>query len=234
MLLSPIACCLSVIVLVLLLRSVPASAACLAGAAATVLWTIALMVLAGLTLNLVSVVLPALLVVLSISPGIHLASRYQAHPLAGERPTEAMQDVLSELLIPITLTTVTTLIGFASLMVTDMEPVFEVGLFAAIGMLLALAFNIIMVPGLLMLLRVRRVAAAATTRRHWTAKLGGLSASHCRAVAVVSLVLGIGLVALLPRIRTESNVLNLLPADSKVAKDYHLGVTRQARQRKVL
>lgn len=218
--LLPIAGALSAIVLVLLLRSIAGAVACLAGAAATVLWTLAAMAMAGLSLNLISVALPSLLLVLSIAPGIHIALRFLSRRSAGDDPEEAMRQTLRELFIPILLTTLTTMIGFASLMVTDMQPVFEVGLFAGVGMALSWVLNLTLVPGLLRLLAVRPNRQVAGGRLAWTARVGGLMARNRWAVAGVSLILTAACALLAGRIRTESNILSFLPAGSTVVRDY--------------
>jgi predicted RND superfamily exporter protein len=219
-LLLPLAAGFASIMLVVFLRSLFAAAACLIAAGATVIWTVAAMVLCGLTLNMISVALPALLVVLALSPGLHIATRFLAHPgVATNRPL-AMRAVAGELLAPIAISTVTTALGFGSLIVADMKPVSEVGLFAAVGMLLSLLLNLIIVPGLLLLLPAvpRHHARPARAR---CLMLLGAAVSRWRWV-VIGAAAALLAIAAFPaaRLRAESNILSFFPPRSPVVADY--------------
>lgn len=222
--LMPVAAALSIGMLVVLFRSVIAPLPCLLATASTLLWTVAAMVMSGTTLNLITVTLPALLVVLSIAPGMHMTVRYHSHLATGQPCEMAMEQTLSELFMPLVLTTLTTAIGFASLMITDMQPVFEAGVFAMVGVLLSLLFSLTMVPGLLMLLPVRQSSgwSSGSIRPHWTTSAGKFMASRHRGVVISSLLIVPALGLIVRSIRTETNVLSFLPTNSKVAQDYRL------------
>ncbi len=119
----------------------------------TTLWTIGLMVLAGRTFNMVTVTLPSLLTVLSLSAGIHIVLRIQSLLTdSGDREI-AVRRTIREVLPAVFLSNVTTAIGFGSLMLSDMQPVVDFGLFAALGMMLSFVFNAAIVPGILCWLR---------------------------------------------------------------------------------
>jgi predicted RND superfamily exporter protein len=219
--LLPVAGCFAAVALVVLLRSVAAAAACLLATGATVLWTAGIMVACKLTFNMISVALPAILVVLALAPGIHIASHFLSHSAAPIDPAAAMRDALHDLTLPIVMTTVTTSAGFASLMVADMRPVFEVGLFAAVGMLLSLLFNMLIVPGLLMRFPPRVTTTAADNRRWpWLGVLGRSFARWRWTGVLASLLLTAACAGATTLVRTESNVLNFFPTDSRIARDY--------------
>ena len=218
--LLPVAGCFAAVALVILLRSVAAAAACLLATGATVLWTAGIMVACGLTFNMISVALPAILVVLALSPGIHLASHFLSHPSAPTDPATAMRDMLHDLTLPIVMTTVTTSAGFASLMVADMRPVFEVGLFAAVGMLLSLLFNMLIVPGVLLRFPPRATVRANGANWPWLGALGRAFARRRWTGVLASLLLTTACAGATTLVRTESNVLNFFPADSRIARDY--------------
>ena len=132
---------------------------------------------------------------------------------------------MQEVLPAVFLSNVTTAIGFGSLMVSDMRPIADFGLFSAVGMMLSFFFNAIMVPGLLSWLRVGRIAVRPRPT-HWTAPLGravarrkGWSVALAVAILAMSLLFMRGL-------RVESNVLKFFPAGSKISQDYRFVAER--------
>lgn len=218
--LLPIAAALSALVLLLMLHSLTATVACLMAAGGTVLWTLGLMAMTGRSLNMVTAALPSLLLVLALSPGIHLAARYLAAMRLGTSKEQALQSALHELMAPMFLTVITTLIGFASLAVTDMEPVFELGVFAAMGMILSLVLNVAIVPGIVAMAPIRCNSPSQAAPLHATSVIAGFTTRHRFAVCGVSVLAVFPLAWLAKDIRAESNVLSFFPSHSLIVRDY--------------
>lgn len=221
----PVALVVSVVILVAMLRRVSGVVAVICAVGVSTVWTIGLMVLAGKTFNMVTVTLPSLLVVLSLSGGIHITARFQSLLAgAGERKT-ALEAALGETLPPVLLSNVTTATGFGSLMISDMRPVVDFGQFAAVGMLASFAFNAMVVPGVLSWLHAERITVSPM-RPHWTIAIGrGVVA---RRVGVLAGALAVAAVSvlLMKQIRVESNVLKFFPEDSPVSQDYRFVADR--------
>ncbi|MBM4050578.1 MAG: hypothetical protein FJ279_36240, partial [Planctomycetes bacterium] len=216
----PIAVTLSIVVLAVMLRSLAGVVATMCAVAITVVWTVGLLVMSGRTVNMVTVVLPALLFVLALSNGVHFASRFRAKRAALGDRDEALRATLRELLLPSLLTSATTAVGFGSLIISDMKPVTDFGIFAAIGMLTSLALNLLIVPGVLSLFHRGPGMAAQPSRPHWSGRAVAAMARHQRlvlAAAIVLLVLG-GVA--MTRLTVESNVLKFFPEHSRIAQDY--------------
>ena len=221
----PVALAVSLVILAVVLRRIAGVAAVMGAVAVTTLWTIGLMVLAGRTFNMVTVTLPSLLTVLSLSAGIHIVLRLQSLLSESGDARDAVRRTVQEVLPAVFLSNVTTAIGFGSLMVSDMRPIADFGLFSAVGMMLSFFFNAIMVPGLLSWLRVGRIAVRPRPT-HWTAPLGravarrkGWSVALAVAILALSLLFMRGL-------RVESNVLKFFPAGSKISQDYRFVAER--------
>lgn len=218
--LIPFAALVSVGMMIALFRSVMTPMICLAAAGAGIAWTVALMAASGTAFNLMSIALPALLMVLSLAPCVHLAERFLSKRAMGTPRGGAMRQTLRELVVPLVMTTVTTAIGFASLMVTTIQPVFDVGVFAVIGVLLSLVLAIAMVPGLIQFIPAPEQFAKTSRGRNWTVSAAEIASRHSGKVAGLSLVLLVPLGWMALRIRTETNVLSFLPEESRVAMDY--------------
>jgi len=215
----PAAVAVSLIILVIVLRRASGVIAVMGAVGVTTLWTVGLMVLAGRTFNMVTVTLPSLLTVLSLSAGIHIVLRIQSLLADVGDCRAAVRQTIREVLPAVFLSNVTTAIGFGSLMISDMRPVSDFGLFAAVGMMFSFFFNAAIVPGILSWLRPGAITVSARPT-HWTSPLGRAVASRRTwflGSAVVALVVSL---LLMTGLRVESNVLEFFPADSMVRRDY--------------
>jgi len=215
----PAAIIVAVLILVVTLRGIAPVAAVLCAVGVTTLWAMAIPVAMGKTLNMITVAMPSLLFMLSLSGGIHITSRFLAHVGSQVSPTEATRQALAEVMRPVFLSNVTTALGFGALSVSEMPPVVEFGVFTGIGILLSFLFNVMIVPGVLRLLH-RTVGIPALARPHWTAAIGQFVCRHHNwgmALALGAFVLS---VALTTQARVESNVLEFFSADSTIRQDY--------------
>ncbi len=216
----PIALAVSVVILLVILRSIKGVIAVMCAVGVTTIWTVGLLVACGKSLNMVTVTLPSLIFVLSLSSGIHISSRYFALFEASGGGLEVIRKTLGEVLKPIFLSSVTTSAGFASLMVSDMQPVVDFGIFAAIGMLLSFLFNIMVVPGMFSLLHPCNQKEKAP-HSHFTSVIGVSMFSHKGAVLVISLIVLVVSVGLTAKSKVESNVLKFFPDDARISRDYN-------------
>jgi len=113
-------------------------------------WTIGFMAITDKPLDMLSNLIPTIMFVVGISDTIHLVTRYQqdlSNGLAGEL---AMRSTLKEIGAAILLTSLTTAIGFASLIVSPLPPIRSFGLYAAAGVLFAFVISMILVPSALL------------------------------------------------------------------------------------
>lgn len=109
-------------------------------------WTLGFMSVTGKPLDMLANLVPTIMFVVGIADTIHLVTRYQ-QDLANGLPKElAMKSTLKEIGAAILLTSLTTAIGFASLLVSPLGPIKSFGLYAAAGVLFAFVISMILVP----------------------------------------------------------------------------------------
>jgi len=215
----PAAIVVAVLILAVTLRGPAPVVAVLGAVGVTTLWAVAIPVALGKTLNMITVALPSLLFMLSLSGGIHITSRFLVHVGNQVDPVAAARLALTEVMRPVFLSNVTTALGFGALSVSEMPPVVEFGIFTGIGILLSFLFNVTIVPGLLRLLH-RTAGVPALARPHWTAAIGRFVCQHRNRGVALALIAFVLSVALTTRARVESNVLEFFPADSTIRQDY--------------
>ena len=110
------------------------------------LWTLAIMSLVGIRMTIMSVVTPALILTLGSSYCIHILDRYYRE--APGSPKEIASATLGVLRTVVT-ASVTTAIGFASLMATSIRQVREFGVATAAGILICALLSVLYLPAVL-------------------------------------------------------------------------------------
>jgi predicted RND superfamily exporter protein len=209
----PIALIFTMVILGWLLRSVRCVVVAATSAAMSVVLTLGVMVVSGRSLSMVTSVLPSLLFVLALSNCIHILLSYQRHRRTMDL-REALRCALSETTRPCSLAAATTALGFASLVAASVPPVREVGLFAALGILVSLAVNLSVVPTLIRWMRIPE--RTAVVQQRWVGNLH----TRSRAVLIVAGGLTVAAVALIPKVPVVSNPLSFLPENHPITRDY--------------
>ncbi len=157
--------------------------------------------------NLISVAFIPLFVGLGVDFGIQIGVRYQAERLTHATPAEAMAAAIAALGAPLLLAAGAVCLGFLAFLPTDYVGIAQLGVIAGMGMIVALAFAVTLLPALLMLVRADRPLAELGNP-----KLAAADAFLIRrrrlvlATFGVAMVLGIASLAL---VRFDFNPLHL-------------------------
>ena len=107
------------------------------------------MVFSDTKINVVTTSLPVFLIAIAVADSIHFMSVFYKHIELKITAEAAARRALDQLFSPLLLTTITTTIGFLALAVTDLTFAQELGIFVAIGVLLAFVFTIVLLPPLM-------------------------------------------------------------------------------------
>lgn len=185
------------------------------------IWTLALLVAGGESLDMVTVTLPPVLWVVGLATSIHLLARSQARLRSGEAVESSIRDSLVELIPPCVMSALTTAIGFGALAASSMQPVRVMGTYAAIGVFCCLASNLLLFPLLGRWWGAHRGRWSETSSV--VRRLESLAAAVMRrpvAIAVVSAALAIVAAAGSARIEADSNVVEFFADDTAIAETY--------------
>lgn len=120
-------------------------------------WTLGFMSVTGKPLDMLANLVPTIMFVVGIADTIHLVTRYQQDLASGLEGEIAMRSTLKEIGAAILLTSLTTAIGFASLIVSPLAPIKSFGLYAAAGVLFAFIISMILVPTALLWIKPDKV-----------------------------------------------------------------------------
>ncbi len=119
----------------------------------TLIWVLGLMALTGGSLNIMTSLLPTILFVVGMSDAVHIICRYLDETRNGTSKLEALKETIRDVGLATLLTSVTTAIGFATLVTLDIKPIQQFGLYVSMGVVLAFVIAILTLPSLLLLLK---------------------------------------------------------------------------------
>ena len=114
-----------------------------------VCWTLGTLTACGGSINIMTAIIPPIIMVVALSDVIHLMARFHEQLQLTIDRKLAIQIALRDIGIAILLTSITTAIGFLSLTYADIQPFIEFGLFTAVGVIYAWILTITLLPVLL-------------------------------------------------------------------------------------
>lgn len=143
---APLAGLTIFILLFLFFRSLPLIIAPMVVAIATVIVTMGLLIGFGFTVHIMSSMIAIFLMPIAVVDSVHILSEFSDRYKPGESASKTITQVVAHLFTPMLYTSVTSSVGFFSLMLTPIPPVQIFGAFVGFGILFAFAVTIIFIP----------------------------------------------------------------------------------------
>ncbi len=110
------------------------------------LWGIALLPLVGSEVNVVNNIVPSLILVIGVCNAIHMLHAYVEARRGGASGEDAVRHMMAELGLPVLLTSLTTAIGFASLLVARNGTLRDLGWQASAGIMMSYLALVTLLP----------------------------------------------------------------------------------------
>jgi predicted RND superfamily exporter protein len=196
----------------------------LAAVGIALVWTLAFLALLGESLNVITVVLPPLILVVGFAYSVHVVAEYydllrHGEPLEGGAAREALRLVA----LPVLLTAATTAVGFLSLATSHLVAIRDFGLYAAVGVLATFVVSLTFVPALLQVLPTPRrpdapVGSAWFDRQ--ARRLAEADVRHRRAIFLAMLLVGVVSAAGVTRIQVSTDVVRLFDPETEVRRHF--------------
>jgi hypothetical protein len=223
--LLPLSLCVSSLLLLLTFRWLPGLTLPIGAVGITVLITVGGMAWLGEPFNILNQMLPTMLIIIGTSDAIHLLSRYREEFLVDGDVRSAARRTMVAMAIACFLTSFTTAIGFASLVVSGTEILRRFGVAAAIGVMIAYVVTVVLVPPVLTFTRPPRVRTDDSD--------GGWLGQFCERLSVWAakkprLVLGLSIVAFAimgagaTQMNVDTHLLETFPPGTEVNNEVHL------------
>ena len=147
--LGPAALLLIFAVMMVVFRRLSAALVPLIVVIVAILWTFGIMGALGLKINAVSSTLVSVILAIGIADAIHLVTEFYEQLGRDKSVDDALTEAFVNLLTPCFFTTVTTMVGLLSLVVSEIGPIREFGVLAALGVGLAFITSMVLGPVLL-------------------------------------------------------------------------------------
>jgi uncharacterized protein len=178
----------------------------------SLLWTLGFMRLIGKDIDLMLTVLPTIIFVVGVSDSVHVLSKYLGELRAGTPRREAVFKAFKSIRLAMFLTSLTTAIGFLTLIFSNIQPISDFGLYTSVGIMMAYGLTYAVLPAILMLAAPRRLDAYARSEDFWGKYLHSFFRWLLRRRRVVlacgGLLFGISLVG-----------ISLIDVDNKMLED---------------
>jgi predicted RND superfamily exporter protein len=150
---APLVLLVIFVVLLIVLRSIKNTLLTLSVVILSIIWSFGLMATLNIPIYAVSTMIPVMLIAIGVADGIHLMGHLEffirENPRASKK--DAVADMLNVMWKPVVMTSVTTMVGFSSLVTSRVYPVKYFGLFTAFGVGVALAMSLILIPAGIMI-----------------------------------------------------------------------------------
>ena len=211
------------IILLVLFRRIPGIIVSLVSISMALIIFMGLMSMLGKEFNLLSALYPVLLLIVGTSDVIHIKSKYIDELRKGKARLDAMSVTIKEIGIATLLTSVTTSVGFLTLLTSRVGPVRDFGVNSAIGVIVAYLVVIFFTTSVLTYLPREMVSTNTTKINKWDVLLRWVyrfSLNKSRPIVIASLLI-LGVFAWgISLISTNYRIENTLPNGARVTKDF--------------
>ena len=201
------------------LRSVVGVLVPLATVIISVVWTVATITLLGYSLNILTALVPPLLMILTLSYSMYVVSDFLSSTRRGEDGAE----ILRKSSLPILLAGLTTAVGFLSLYLSELNAIREFGLFCVIGVVYATAITLTFTPSLLVLLRRRLKTVAEpqlevkdTAFDRLIQRVAHFDAEHRKAIYIIAGIVFVVSVGGMTQLRVGTEHITNFKPDSDI------------------
>ncbi len=166
----------------------------------------------------------ALLLIITLAISVHLVVRYRelyaSEPELSQR--ELVMMTVRFMLKPCIYTALTTIVAFASLVVSGIRPVIDFGWMMTLGTVVALLLVFMILPAILVLLPKTETAPPVANSNVFTHKFAVVADRHGKLILVVSVVLavlsGIGI----SRLQVENRFIDFFDSETEIYQGMEL------------
>ncbi len=181
------------------------------------IWTLGVLIGGGATLNVLSILVPTLVLVIGVADGIHITARYREELEHGHATDIAMGRTLQAMALPCFLTTFTTGAGFASLWVADTAAIRTFGTHCSIAMAVTFVGVMSLLPTILAWIPRAWVLVPGPARPPQHTILGRLDrlvAARPMLVLATCLAMAAGATAVGSTVESNSRLLEMYRSDA--------------------
>lgn len=191
----------------------------------SVVWILAFMSLSGIPLNSTTGLSFGLVLVVSAAVVIRIVTHFNELYVHVQDKRKACRHALQVVFTPCLMCSATTAVGFATIMVSSIPMVFQLGLIMSLGVMLSFCLAVILTPAFLIFLRPLDPSSYRRMSGDWVAvvlsRMERVIFRHYRIVVVCGLVLTLFMFAGMFRVVSDTRLLRMLSDSTPEMKDLH-------------
>lgn len=185
--------------------------------------TLGIMALCDIQFKTPTIILPSFLLAVGVGACVHVLSLTFQDLRRGKLKEQAIIDAFSHSGFAIVMTSLTTAAGLASFGMAKVAPIGDLGLFSAIGVMIALLYTLTLLPALLAMLPLKKksgeVEQKETVMDRVMDAITDFSVDRYRFILVLTVIIFAISIAGVTRIQVSHNVLKWLPDGLDVRQD---------------
>ena len=188
-----------------------------------VIWTTGAMGAMDKPLDILMVLLPTILFVVGMSDVVHIMTKYIEELRLGRNKIEAITTTFKEVGLATFLTSLTTAVGFSTLLTASIRPIREFGVYTAIGVFFAFIAAFTLMPSVLLFVKKPKVSLKQVHRSSWFKFLSTAFRRTIRSPGFItagSLVIIILSLVGMSRLEINTFLIEDLPADDPLKMDF--------------
>ncbi len=188
----------------------------------SVVSTLGIMAVLNVNIKIMTAILPVFILCVGVADSVHVLSAFFREYRGSTTKEDAIARAMNSTALAVLLTSLTTAAGLLSFAFAEISAIGEMGIFSAIGVVIALAYTICMLPPILALLPLKPEAVKNRRSRVTDRILAGFAAfsvSHPKKIIIGSVILLLVVAAYLPRLRYVDHMLNYFSDHMKVKHD---------------
>lgn len=179
--------------------------------------TMGVMGYAGTPIKLPTIILPSFLLAVSVGASVHVMAIFFQYLRRTADRTGSVVHAMGHSGLAIVMTSLTTAVGLGSFATAEVAPIADLGAYASLGVMLSLAYTVILLPALLAIIPVRPhaggAASAPTIFDRLLDAVANFSTRHARAVVAAGLAVIVFFAASAAQLRFSHDVLSWLPEE---------------------
>lgn len=215
---TPLVFLTSMLLLFLLYRRVSGSLLPLGVVLLTFVSVLSVQTLLGYKLNNFTANIPVFIMAIGIADAVHIYSLWLMAKREGMENKEAVFHTIEKNFLPIFLTSITTIAGFATLAISKIVPVATLGIATASGAFLAFILSIVWMPALLLILKKPIKSSIKTNKQVRHYGYGAFIVRNDKKIILIgtltAMILGIGLVF----VKVDSNTIRYFSSEVEIRK----------------
>ncbi|GAX61287.1 exporter of the RND superfamily [Candidatus Scalindua japonica] len=119
----------------------------------SVIWAMGLTSILNIKFTILGSVVPVVLIAIGTADAIHILTHYYGELRRGVDKESALKNTMDRMAKPVVMTSLTTMVGFSSLAISDIADIRNFGLFTSFGIFSAMIFSLTVMPAALTLLK---------------------------------------------------------------------------------